>query len=151
MNNPNDHPDTVTIEAVDATTGESTGVQRDVAAEPERARGPDARAGPEPPGIAMAYATPLDEPRTEVTTEPTIVRSPSPTPGASSRPVPVAPTEHVDPSDPVDPRLAMMERLMQLDRERRRLRDWMDNEDSGATIEPPVDTPDSAPERTPGS
>ncbi len=130
---------------------ESHRLDLDVAAERERARSPDARAGPEPPGVAMAYATPLDEPRTEVTTEPTIVRSPPPTPGASSRPEPVAPIEHGDPSDPVDPRVAMMERLTQLDRERRRLRDWMDNEDSGATIEPPVDTPDSTPQRAPGS
>ncbi len=49
----------------------------------------------------------------------------------------------------VDPRAAMMERLVQLDRERRRLREWMDAEEAEAGIEPPggdamsSDAPDS--------
>ncbi len=37
-----------------------------------------------------------------------------------------------------DPQVAMMERLLELDRQRRHLRMWMDAEDSGAVIEPPV-------------
>jgi hypothetical protein len=33
-----------------------------------------------------------------------------------------------------------MERLMELDRERRRLRSWMDSEDSGHGVDPRVDS-----------
>jgi len=36
----------------------------------------------------------------------------------------------------IDPQVAMMQRIVELDRERRRLREWMDAEDSGQTIEP---------------
>jgi hypothetical protein len=32
----------------------------------------------------------------------------------------------------------LIQRLVELDRERRRLREWMDAEDSGQAIEPPV-------------
>ena len=37
-----------------------------------------------------------------------------------------------------------MARLTELDRQRRRLRDWMDTEESGAALEPPVGAPDAA-------
>jgi len=37
-----------------------------------------------------------------------------------------------------DPRAEMMERLVALDRQRRKLHDWMDAEESGRVIEPPV-------------
>jgi hypothetical protein len=41
---------------------------------------------------------------------------------------------------PADATSALIQRLVELDRERRRLREWMDAEDSGRTIEPPVNT-----------
>jgi len=90
-----------------------------------------ARAGPEPPNppeLAPVRTVPVSPP--ETTIEP--ARSASPTPGAPSRP------------EPVDPRAAVMARLTELDRQRRRLRDWMDTEESGAALEPPVGAPDAA-------
>jgi hypothetical protein len=142
---------------------ESHRADQDFAAERARARSPDPdashlldtgqkpRAGPEPPGTppAQNVATTHEFP------EP--ARSASPTPSASSRPEPVAPeTAPVEarlvdepdvepapePAAPepaaLDPRAAVMERLMELDRERRRLRGWMDSEDSGQVVDPPV-------------
>jgi hypothetical protein len=126
--------------------------------DPDESR--NARAGPEPPGPTAPVEP---EPVPETSFEP--ARSASPTPGASSRPdldahVPV-PVEAilVDDDDSAsralpeparvttepgptafDPRAAVMERLMELDRERRRLRSWMDSEDSGHGVDPPVDS-----------
>jgi hypothetical protein len=143
---------------------ESHRADQDVLAEWARARSPDTsqfvergprpRAGPEPPGPRPV--------RTETTTyelpEPT--RSASVTPSASSRPEPrpepvardnapieallvdepdTAPPREPAPEPPaLDPRAAVMERLMELDRERRRLRGWMDSEDSGQEVDPPI-------------
>ncbi|MDQ1476017.1 MAG: hypothetical protein QOE62_1246, partial [Actinomycetota bacterium] len=39
---------------------------------------------------------------------------------------------------PADASSTLIQRLIELDRERRRLREWMDAEDSGHTIEPPA-------------
>jgi hypothetical protein len=41
---------------------------------------------------------------------------------------------------PANGTAALIQRLVDLDRERRRLREWMDAEDSGRTIEPPANT-----------
>jgi hypothetical protein len=106
--------------------------------EPDHLR--PARAGPEPPNppeLAPVRAVPVSPP--ETTIEP--ARSASPTPGAPSRP------------EPVDPRAAVMARLTELDRQRWRLRDWMDDEESGAVLEPrsarptPQPTPNARVER----
>jgi hypothetical protein len=43
----------------------------------------------------------------------------------------------VAPPDPFDPRAEMMQRLVALDRQRRRLREWMDAEEAGRALEPP--------------
>ncbi len=43
--------------------------------------------------------------------------------------------------EPVDPQAATMARLLELDRQRRTLRGWMDSEDSGVAIEPPIASP----------
>lgn len=97
-----------------------------------------ARAGPEPPdppAPSRVRPEPAPEPDDEHEPEPEPVRSASPTPGASSRP------------EPDDPRAAVMARLTELDRQRRRLRDWMDNEDSGTVVEPPVDAPGNGADR----
>jgi hypothetical protein len=94
-------------------------------------RGKQPRAGPEPPGSPPA--------QTATTTHevPEPARSASPTPSAPSRPElrpePVAPE-----IAGLDARATVMERLMELDRERRRLRGWMDSEDSGQLVDPPV-------------
>jgi hypothetical protein len=92
-----------------------------------------ARAGPAPPESGLSAA-----PSLSTTEQPEAIRSASPTPGAVARPEPgaeavAAPIEH----EAVDPRGAMMERILELDRQRRRLRDWMDAEDAEALLEPP--------------
>ncbi len=137
---------------------ESHRADQDVAAERARARSPSpdeshwldqgtkARAGPEPPGHTEVTSHEFSEP----------ARSAFPTPGASPRPEQIAPAAapiealFVDEPDVVpqrepqpeptalDPRAAVMERLMDLDRERRRLRGWMDSEDSGHGVDPPI-------------
>jgi hypothetical protein len=135
---------------------ESHRADQDVLAEWARARSPDAsqfldtgprpRAGPEPPVRTETATYEFPEP----------ARSASATPSASSRPEPPpesvardnAPVEALfvdepdvepDPEPPaLDPRAAVMERLMELDRERRRLRGWMDSEDSGQEVDPPI-------------
>ena len=123
----------------------------DVADERARARSPDdargARAGPAPPDPV---------PPVELFEQPEVVRSESLTPSAVARPEPIVVPEPIaearddepeelaavivdapepEPEPEPDPRAEMMERLVALDRERRRLREWMDAEDSGTTIE----------------
>jgi hypothetical protein len=44
----------------------------------------------------------------------------------------------------------LIQRLVELDRRRRELRSWMDAEDSGRTIEPPVSGSDYRAGRAPG-
>jgi hypothetical protein len=135
---------------------------RDIVGEQARARSPgnvsefipeeleSARAGPAPPG----------QPELPFTGQLEVARSASLTPGASPRPEPVeepvaepveepvavAQSEVVEEpaaaaevvEEPVfDPRAEMMARLMQLDRQRRRLREWMDAEEAEAGIEAP--------------
>ena len=93
-----------------------------------------ARAGPAPPEPGLSA-----EPTLSTTEQPEVIRSASPTPGAVARPEPgagvVAGAIGNDEVD--DPRAAMMERLMDLDRQRRRLRDWMDAEEAEEMLEPP--------------
>ena len=133
------------------------GFALDVAAERPRARSPDlpregsdARAGPEPLIEAMAPTdrelvsdpgSPPDRalPLASVTE---IIRPASPTPGASPRSEPEPEPEPESVPEPVDPQAATMERLVALDRERRKLRGWMDAEDSGLAVEPNVVAPD---------
>jgi hypothetical protein len=98
-----------------------------------------ARAGPAPP-VPEGPAEPKLSvvPDLSNTGQPEVVRSASPTPGAVARREPgaeaiAAPIEN----EAVDPRAAMMERLMELDRQRRRLRDWMDAEETEELLEPP--------------
>jgi hypothetical protein len=51
---------------------------------------------------------------------------------------------------PADGSAALIQRLVELDRRRRELRSWMDAEDSGRTIEPPVSGSDYRAGRAPG-
>ena len=46
--------------------------------------------------------------------------------------------------EPVDPGVSAMDRLVELDRQRRRLRVWMDNEDSGLGFAPTIPGVDTA-------
>jgi hypothetical protein len=73
-------------------------------------------------------------------------RSAFPTPGAAARPAPdvaarpalhaVADPEPEPETARVAPRAPVMERLLELDRRRRELHEWMDAEDSGMAIDP---------------
>lgn len=92
-----------------------------------------ARAGPAPPEPGLSA-----EPSLSTTEQREVVRSASPTPGAVGRPESGAEAVAAAiENDEVDPRAAMMERLMDLDRQRRRLRDWMDAEEAAEMLEPP--------------
>lgn len=89
-----------------------------------------ARAGPGPPddGLPGQPPLPFSEPEPLESS-----RSASLTAGASPRP------ETIDAPEPVvaepDPHAAMMARVVELDRERRRLREWMDAEEANDPIE----------------
>ena len=61
---------------------------------------------------------------------------PEPQPTPEPAPAP-APAPEVRRSVAVDPRAAVLARLTELDRQRRKLRGWMDAEESGAAVEPP--------------
>ncbi len=87
---------------------------------PARARSPaEARAGPDPPGDRGARHD--------------LARPAPVTPGAEARP------ETVDEpvAEPPDPAAAMLARLYELDAERRRFRQWMDEEDGDGGLWPP--------------
>jgi hypothetical protein len=114
-----------------------------------------ARAGPAPPEPARPAETPVSGAE-----QSEVVRSASPTPGDVARSTPRDEPGGDEPGndepgndepgndepgndepvgdDTADPRPAMMARLMDLDRQRRRLRDWMDADDSGEWFEPPT-------------
>jgi hypothetical protein len=126
-------------------------------APPERDDLHSARAGPAPPDD-RDRPPPAPRSRDELMATP---RSASPTAGAPARPDPVVPLavrrdeaieahfvddEALTPATGADTgataagdgSAALIQRLVELDRRRRELRSWMDAEDSGRTIEPPL-------------
>jgi hypothetical protein len=134
---------------------------------PERDDLQPARAGPTPPAVEARAQPPV--PRAEPIAS---HRSQSPTAGDPARPEP-GPEDAIearfledaddeehddgaavsadraavsDDAVPADASSTLIQRLVELDRERRRLREWMDAEDSGHAIEPPA-LPDDAAQR----
>lgn len=92
----------------------STNRAPDASGAPARARSPaEARAGPDPPAQPVSG-----------------LASPVVTPGFESRPESATPEPEREP----DPQAAVLARLFELDSERRRLRQWMDEEDASADL-----------------
>ncbi len=101
------------------------------AARPEGPDTPDVPADVEPDTVAQARAGPVEVPPADAApSEPTQpmtiqIRSATPqTPNDEPRPEPVRAREP-------NPHAALVARLLELDDERRRLREWMDNEEAG--------------------
>jgi hypothetical protein len=130
-----------------------------------------ARAGPAPPDDRDHPPSGRDLPKNRRNAElDAIARSAFSTPGDSARRDVVTPpglandeaveARFVDDEEPSaeagaatgsgDGSSALIQRLVELDRRRRELRSWMDAEDSGRTIEPPVSGSDYRAGRAPG-
>jgi hypothetical protein len=119
---------------------------RSSAARPVGPDTPDAFADVEPNTVAQARAGPPDIPPPEATQPINIrVRSTTPPPPSDDprpelvgpKPVEVARAPEPEP----DPNAALVERLLELDQERRRLRQWMDREEAAEDWSPPERTP----------
>ncbi len=94
---------------------------------------PGAPARPEP--VVGPVIEPVVDAAVDAAVAPAIEALVVPEPEPAPEP---QPTPEPEPEPEPDPQAELMERLLALDRERRRLREWMDAEESGVSIEPPL-------------
>ncbi len=108
--------------------------------EPPRSASPTPGASSRPVPDEPPKAPPAETTSPDTPVDALLVDEPEPAAAPDVGPAPVPVPDLVPDHAAVDPRVAVMERLMELDRERRRLRVWMDSEDSGHGVDPPVGT-----------